>query len=207
MEVGDLQATVHATHDGDAVMLATNLTKTYGHHADGPTHTALDGFSLTVNPGDFLGIMGPSGSGKTTLLNILATIDRPTSGNLQIGGVDPANMRADELALFRRRQLGFVFQDFNLLDSLSLRENILLPLVLDKVSVRVMSGRLGRVADILDIKDILNRKPFEVSGGQQQRAAIARSIIHEPQLVLADELTGNLDSKSGLNVMNALHDL
>ena len=190
-----------------SVLHTENLTKVYGQPGTGPTHTALDGFSVSVEAGDFLGIMGPSGSGKTTLLNILATIDTPTSGNVSIGGVDPTGMRDNELALFRRRQLGFVFQDFNLLDSLSLRENILLPLVLDRLPLRVMQQRLNRVAETLGITEILNRKPFEVSGGQQQRAAIARSIIHEPQFVLADELTGNLDSKSGLDVMNALRDL
>lgn len=190
-----------------SVLHAENLTKVYGQPGTGPTHTALEGFSVSVKAGDFLGIMGPSGSGKTTLLNILATIDTPTSGNVSIGGVDPTGMRDNELALFRRRQLGFVFQDFNLLDSLSLRENILLPLVLDRLPLRQMKQQLNRVAETLGITEILNREPFEVSGGQQQRAAIARSIIHEPQLVLADELTGNLDSKSGLDVMNALRDL
>ncbi len=205
-----MATTIHTADSHESsnpVLSAGNLTKVYGQPGNGPTHTALDGFSVDVNPGDFLGIMGPSGSGKTTLLNILATIDTPTSGSVRIGGIDPTGMRNDELALFRRRQLGFVFQDFNLLDSLNLRENILLPLVLDRLPLRQMNERLQRVAATLGITDILHRKPFEVSGGQQQRAAIARSIIHEPQLVLADELTGNLDSKSGLDVMQTLRNL
>ena len=190
-----------------SVLSARALTKVYGSGHAGHTVTALDAFDLEVGRGEFLGIMGPSGSGKTTLLNILATIDTPTSGSVSLDGVDPSQIRNEELALFRRRKLGFVFQDFNLLDTLTIRENILLPLVLDKVPVREMNRRLERVVGLLGIESTLARRPLEVSGGQQQRAAIARAIIHEPSLVLADELTGNLDSKSALDVMNALQRL
>lgn len=191
----------------NTVLTGSNLTKVYGDAGKGPTHTALDGFSINVQEGDFLGIMGPSGSGKTTLLNLLATIDSPTSGVIELAGVNPAGMNENDLAVFRRRQLGFVFQDFNLLDTLSLRDNILLPLVLDGVPLNTMKERLRRVSAQLGITGILQRRPFEVSGGQQQRAAIARSIIHDPSLVLADELTGNLDSRSSRDVMEALQTL
>lgn len=193
--------------EAQPVLEATALTKVYGSPGAGPTHTALDGFDLRVTDGEFLGIMGPSGSGKTTLLNILSTIDTPTSGKVEIGGVDPSGIRNDRLALFRRRQLGFVFQDFNLLDTLSVRENILLPLVLDRVPQREMAGRLAEIAELLGIGSILDRRTYEISGGQQQRAAIARAMIHRPTLLLADEPTGNLDSKAALDVMTALRDL
>ncbi|HET8986123.1 MAG TPA: ABC transporter ATP-binding protein [Trueperaceae bacterium] len=202
-----MRPTVHSTSTASPVLAARALTKVYGSGKAGLAVTALDSFDLDVGKGEFLGIMGPSGSGKTTLLNILATIDRPTSGSVSIDGVDPATIRNEELALFRRRTLGFVFQDFNLLDTLTIRENILLPLVLDKVPVSEMSSRLERVAGLLGIAGTLDRRPFEVSGGQQQRAAIARAMIHEPALVLADELTGNLDSKAALDVMTTLQRL
>jgi ABC-type lipoprotein export system ATPase subunit len=200
------RATVSSNHS-PAVLEAAGLTKIYGSGKSGVSHTALDGFDLRVGEGEFVGIMGPSGSGKTTLLNILSTIDTATSGHLAINGVDPSTIRNDELALFRRRELGFVFQDFNLLDTLTIRENILLPLVLDRVPPREMNARLDELAALLGIKAVLDRRPFEVSGGQQQRAAIARAMIHSPALVLADELTGNLDSKAALDVMRALRDL
>lgn len=151
--------------------------------------------------------MGPSGSGKTTLLNLLATIDKPTQGEMMINGIQPKTLKDQELALFRRRELGFVFQDFNLLDTLTIRENILLPLALDKVKLREMEARLDELADTLQIKHILDHRTYEVSGGQQQRAACARAIIHNPALILADEPTGNLDSKSAKQVMNTLAQL
>src|SRR5690625_4571522 len=137
------ERTVKAGPRPNTILEARNLTKVYGGGKGAASHTALDGFDLTLGEGEFLGIMGPSGSGKTTLLNILATIDTPTSGSLEINGIDPTVKRNDELALFRRRELGFVFQDFNLLDTLSLRENILLPLILDRTSHIQMKARLG----------------------------------------------------------------
>ncbi len=202
-----MHTAVHDPRHQNAVLTARGLTRIYGGQRGGLSHTALESFDLTVAPGEFLGVMGPSGSGKTTLLNVLATIDRPTSGTVTIGGIDPTGMSHDELALFRRRKLGFVFQDFNLLDTLSVRENILLPLVLDRVPVREMKERLERIAQTLGISEVLDRRPYQVSGGQQQRAAIARAMIHEPELVLADELTGNLDSRASQDVMDALRGL
>src|SRR5690606_13709043 len=198
---------VSATRAAPAVLEARGLTKVYGGTRGGASHTALQDFDRRVEKGEFLGIMGPSGSGKTTLLNLLSTIEVPSAGSVRIGGQDPGGMDPEELALFRRRRLGFVFQDFNLLDTLTLRENVLLPLVLDRVPVDEMQARLGRVAATLGITGVLDRMPFEVSGGQQQRAAIARAIIHDPDVVLADELTGNLDSKAANDVMQALRQL
>jgi len=195
-----------ATTNAPAVLQASGLTKVYG-ATGGATHTALDDFDLRVGQGEFLGVMGPSGSGKTTLLNLLATIDTPTAGSVTVGGVDPAGMNPGQLALFRRRKLGFVFQEFNLLDTLTVRENILLPLVLDKVPAPEMDRRLARVTEKLGISELMERRPFEVSGGQQQRAAIARAIITQPDVVLADELTGNLDSRSAEDVMRTLQSL
>lgn len=165
---------------------------------------ALDNFSLSVKKGEFVGIMGPSGSGKTTLLNLLATIDQPTSGTVMIDGVDTAILRGEKLALFRRERLGFVFQDFNLLDSLTIGENISLPLVLSRKPLRFIKEQLSLVARRLGITELLNKYPYEVSGGQQQRAAAARAIIHEPAVLLADEPTGNLDSKSARELMETL---
>lgn len=191
----------------DTVLRAEALTKIYGTKKSGVTYRALDEVSLSVGKGEFVGVMGPSGSGKTTLLNLLATIDTPTSGTIEIGGTNPAGLRTNELALFRRRQLGFVFQDFNLLDTLSIKENIILPLVLEAVPVKEIQARLAEIAETLGIARILDKRTYEVSGGQQQRAAVARAIIHKPSLILADELTGNLDSKSAGDVMNALKSL
>jgi len=148
--------------------------------------------------------MGPYGSGKTTLLNLLATIDRPTAGIVHVEGVDTATLRGEELALFRRRRLGFIFQDFNLLDSLTIGENIALPLVLDRLPVTKIRARVNAMTQRLGIVDILNKYPYEVSGGQQQRAAAARAIIHEPAIILADEPTGNLDSRSARDLMETL---
>lgn len=145
--------------------------------------------------------MGPSGSGKTTLLNMISTIDKPTTGTMELKGKNPLLLRGEELALLRRRELGFVFQDFNLLDTLTIGENIVLPLTLDKVSVKEQDERLNEVSTILGIKDLLGKRTFEVSGGQAQRTAIARALINNPSILLADEPTGNLDSKSSKVVM------
>lgn len=151
-----------------------------------------------------MGVMGPSGSGKTTLLNMVSTIDRPTSGEVLINGKNPYILSKSQLALFRRRELGFVFQSFNLLDTLTIGENIVLPLTLDKRSVKEMDQRLQSIAQYLGIQDLLNKRTYEVSGGQAQRAAIARAVIHSPSLLLADEPTGNLDSKASRDVMEML---
>lgn len=170
-------------------------------------YRALSGISLSVEEGEFIGIMGPSGSGKTTLLNLIATIDSPTSGTIAINGSDPHRLKRNELARFRRRQLGFVFQDFNLLHTLTVAENIVLPLTLDGTSMNIMKERLAAITKRLGIEEIVDKRIFEISGGQAQRAAIARAIIHRPKLLLADEPTGNLDSKAARDVMLTLESI
>lgn len=190
-----------------SVLKAENLTKIYGGKKGGMIVKALDKFSINIESGEFVGVMGPSGSGKTTLLNIMATIDTPSSGDLFINGTNPMKLSEKETALFRRKELGFIFQDFNLLDSLSIKENIILPLVLDKIKVKDIEQRVEDIAALLNIKDILSKRPYEISGGQQQRAACARALIHHPSIILADEPTGNLDSKSSQDVMESLTNL
>ncbi|PWV92083.1 putative ABC transport system ATP-binding protein [Paenibacillus cellulosilyticus] len=189
-----------------SVLKAQGLTKVYGSKGK-MLYRALNDIHLDIQKGEFVGVMGPSGSGKTTLLNILATIDKPTSGKVEIGGVDPTVLNDKKLALFRRRELGFIFQDFNLLDTLSIQENIILPLVLDNTNIKEMEKRLQQSAELLGISGILDKRTYEVSGGQKQRAAIARAMIHQPAILLADELTGNLDSKAAKDVMDSLRDL
>lgn len=189
------------------VLKATNLTKIYGGQKGTVPVKALDSFQLTVEESEFVGIMGPSGSGKTTLLQLLGTIDTPTSGEIIIRDQKLTGLKGNDLALFRRRQLGFIFQDFNLLDALTLKENMILPLVLEGKSPAEINERVTAVASQLGLKDELNRYPAEVSGGQKQRAAAARALIHRPALVLADEPTGNLDSKSAKSLMEALSTL
>jgi len=189
------------------ILKVENLTKVYGNKKSGLTLKALDKFNLNVENGEFVGVMGPSGSGKTTLLNILATIDTPSSGELFINGTNPSKLSEKEAALFRRRELGFIFQDFNLLDTLSIKENIILPLVLDKLKIKEMQERVMDIAEVLNIVDILEKRPYEISGGQQQRAACARALIHNPSIILADEPTGNLDSKASNDVMESLKKL
>lgn len=180
------------------ILEVRNLSKVYGSKV---IFSALEDISFTIEEGEFVGIMGPSGSGKTTLLNMVSTVDKPTSGEISIRGKNPLNLKAEELALFRRRELGFVFQDFNLLDTLTVGENIVLPLTLDGVSVNKQDYELDRISRILGIEDLINKRTFEISGGQSQRTAIARAVIHNPTLLLADEPTGNLDSKSAKTVM------
>ncbi|OAO89124.1 hypothetical protein AXX17_ATUG04120 [Arabidopsis thaliana] len=179
----------------------SNLCKTY--NAKMPFE-ALSDINLTIEKGEFVGIMGPSGSGKTTLLNLVSTIDEPTSGEVLVDGTDPHRMNPDELALFRRRRLGFIFQSFNLLSTLTVKENILLPLTLEGVSLDQMNRLLEPIAVQLGLTSILDKRTYEISGGQAQRTAIARALIHSPKLVLADEPTGNLDSKSARDVMELL---
>lgn len=167
-------------------------------------YRALKDIHLSIEKSEFVGIMGPSGSGKTTLLNIIATIDEPTSGHVVIEGKDPHKLRKNQLAKFRRQELGFVFQDFNLLHTLTVEENIVLPLTLDQANVKDMKEKAYTIAEKLGINEILNKRTYEISGGQAQRTAIARAMIHQPKLVLADEPTGNLDSKSSKDVMEML---
>lgn len=158
--------------------------------------TALNDVSLNLRDSEFVAILGPSGSGKTTLLNILAALDRPTSGEILLNGKSLSKISQNKLAAFRRDNLGFVFQDFNLLDTFSIQDNIYLPLVLAGVPYEEMERRLKPIAETLDISHILKKFPYEVSGGQKQRAAVARALITEPQIILADEPTGALDSKA-----------
>ena len=157
---------------------------------------ALRNVSFSVEPGEYVAIMGESGSGKTTLLNILAALDQPTAGRVYLKGNDIGKVKEKEMAAFRRQNLGFVFQDFNLLDTFSLRDNIFLPLVLSGKKYEEMDRRLQPIAQKLGIREILGKFPYEVSGGQKQRAAVARALITKPQLILADEPTGALDSRS-----------
>lgn len=178
-----------------------HLTKIYEGKA---SHKALENINFSIEKGEFVGIMGPSGSGKTTLLNLIATIDSPTSGEVKINNRNPHLLNRKETALFRRHELGFVFQNFNLLDTLTVEENIILPLTLDGEPVREMEKKLQVVTKKLGIDSILKKRTYEISGGQMQRTAIARAIIHEPSLILADEPTGNLDSKSSRDVMETL---
>ncbi|NIK78478.1 putative ABC transport system ATP-binding protein [Paenibacillus castaneae] len=189
-----------------SVLHAKGLGKIYSTKGN-VSYKALEDIELQVEAGEFVGVMGPSGSGKTTLLNLLSTIDRPTSGEIEINGINPYKLTDKKLALFRRLELGFVFQDFNLLDTLSIKENIILPLVLEGISPKAIQQKLVPLAELLQITAILDKRTYEVSGGQKQRAAIARAIIHQPSLLLADELTGNLDSKSAKDVMDSLKDM
>lgn len=173
-----------------------NLRKVYTTRFGGTQVEALRSVSFGLEKGEYTAVMGESGAGKTTLLNILAALDRPTSGEVILGGRSLSGLKDRELAAFRRSNLGFVFQDFNLLPTFSLRDNILLPLVLAGESYREMEKRLQPLARRLGISGLLAKFPYEVSGGEQQRAAVARALITDPQLILADEPTGALDSKT-----------
>lgn len=183
------------------ILKVNNLSKVYGNKV---VSNALKDISFNIEDGEFVGIMGPSGSGKTTLLNLISTIDKPTSGEIILKNKESHKLKGDQLALFRRRELGFVFQDYNLLDTLTIGENIILPLTLENVPTKEQDDKLKKVSIILGIEDLLNKRTFEVSGGQAQRTAIARALINNPSIVLADEPTGNLDSKAAGNVMELL---
>lgn len=179
-----------------ALLEAKNIRKVYATRFGGNQVQALTDVSFTVDEGEYVAIMGESGSGKTTLLNILAALDRPTSGTVLLDGKDISAIRENQLAAFRRDQLGFVFQDFNLLDTFSLKDNILLPLVLQGMNWREMEANLLPIANQLRIANLLEKYPYEVSGGQKQRAAVCRALITHPRLILADEPTGTLDSRA-----------
>lgn len=184
-----------------ALLEAKNIRKVYATRFGGNQVQALTDVSFTVDEGEYVAIMGESGSGKTTLLNILAALDRPTSGTVLLDGKDISAIRENQLAAFRRDQLGFVFQDFNLLDTFSLKDNILLPLVLQGMNWREMEANLLPIANQLRIANLLEKYPYEVSGGQKQRAAVCRALITHPRLILADEPTGALDSKMGNEIL------
>ena len=178
------------------ILEANNLKKVYTTRFGGNHVQALKNVSFSVEEGEYVAIMGESGSGKTTLLNILASLDKPTSGEVLLRGKKLTSISEKEISAFRREHLGFVFQDFNLLDTFSVKDNILLPLVLSRKSVKEMETSLMPVARSLGIEDILAKMPYEISGGQRQRVAVARAIITHPDIVLADEPTGALDSRN-----------
>lgn len=178
-----------------------SLKKIYTSRFGGQSVQALSNVTFSVEQGEYVAIMGESGSGKTTLLNILAALDRPTEGEVLLEGKSMSGIRESALAAYRRENLGFVFQDFNLLDTFSLKDNIFLPLVLSGKGYEEMNARLTPIAEKLAISDILAKYPYEVSGGQKQRAAVARALITQPKIVLADEPTGALDSNTGREVL------
>ena len=179
-----------------ALLTISHLQKIYVTRLGGNQVEALHNVNFSVEEGEYVAIMGESGSGKTTLLNILAALDRPTSGRVDLNGVELSSLPERQLSAFRRDNLGFVFQDFNLLDTFTLQDNILLPLVLQGVKYREMEERLIPIVEMLGIADLVKKYPYEVSGGQKQRAAVARALITNPQLILADEPTGALDSRA-----------
>lgn len=190
-----------------ALLDVNGVGKIYVTRFGGNRVEALRNVQFSVEKGEYVAIMGESGSGKTTLLNIIAALDKPTSGEVVLNGKPLSTVRDDHMAEFRRQNLGFVFQDFNLLDTFSLRDNIYLPLVLSGCRAQEMENRLTPIAAKLGITPLLDKFPYEVSGGQKQRAAVARALITNPMLILADEPTGALDSKTGRMVMDLFHQL
>lgn len=178
------------------ILEVNNLRKVYSTRFGGNQVEALKNVSFSVEKGEYIAIMGESGSGKTTLLNILAALDKPTGGSVVLEGMDLSKIKDSQISTFRRDNLGFVFQDFNLLDTFSLQDNIFLPLVLVGKTYDEMKNRLNPIAEKLGISSLLSKYPYEVSGGQKQRAAVARALITNPKMILADEPTGALDSKS-----------
>ena len=189
----------------EEILTVTEVTRVYGR--GGGATLALDGVSLTLEAGEFVGVMGPSGSGKTTLLNCVSTIDRPTSGSIVVDGREVTRLRGRELSRFRRERLGFIFQDCNLLDTLTAHENIALALAIMRAPAGEIDGRVRETAQLLGISDCLDKYPYQMSGGQQQRCAAARAIVARPALVLADEPTGALDSGSARMLLERLEAL
>ena len=185
----------------------SDLQKIYTSRFGANQVQALSSVSFQVERGEYVAIMGESGSGKTTLLNILAALDQPTRGEVQLNGKNLRSIKEKELAAFRRDNLGFVFQDFNLLDTFSVQDNILLPLVLAGKAYSEMNARLQPIAKKLAINDILAKYPYEISGGQKQRTAIARALITKPQLILADEPTGALDSRATAELLRLFREI
>lgn len=183
------------------VLEVEHLKKVYTTRFGAAKVQALSDVNFSVEEGEFVAIMGESGSGKTTLLNILAGLDKPTAGNVRLKGHDMTKIPDNQMAAYRRDNLGFVFQDFNLLDTFSIRDNIFLPLVLSRRGVDEMENKLAPLAEKLGLTELLNKYPYEVSGGQKQRTAVARALITDPQLLLADEPTGALDSRAADSLM------
>ncbi|WP_303973680.1 ABC transporter ATP-binding protein [Streptococcus merionis] len=188
-------------------LYAKHLQRTFRTRHSKAEVRALQDVHFQVEKGEFIAIMGESGSGKTTLLNILATLDSPTKGAVILNGQDLTHIKEADMADFRLNNLGFVFQDFNLLDTLNVKDNIFLPLVLNDLPVKEMEARLPDLADQLGISSLLNQRPYELSGGQQQRVAIARALITKPQLVLADEPTAALDYRNSEDLMRIFEDI
>ncbi|OUB36133.1 bacitracin ABC transporter ATP-binding protein [Bacillus thuringiensis serovar yunnanensis] len=188
------------------VLNIKDIKKVYGKKGESQSY-ALKGVSFSIQEGEFVGIMGPSGSGKTTLLNVISTLDKATGGTVEIAGTDITKMKQGELSDFRSQKLGFIFQDFNLLENLSIYENIALPLSLQGVPSRKIGPKIERVAEILGISAILQKYPPEVSGGQKQRSAAARALVHEPAIILGDEPTGSLDTKNATSLLQAMTNL
>lgn len=184
------------------ILEVRNLMKSYGTHKN--TQTVLNGIDLDINKGEFVGVMGPSGAGKSTLLNIVSTIDTATSGDVKIEGKNITNLNNKQISKFRRESLGFIFQDFNLLDTLSVKDNIALPLALARANEKTINKTVFSISKTLGIETLLDKYPYEISVGQKQRTACARAIITNPSLILADEPTGALDSKSSTDLLNAM---
>lgn len=187
------------------ILKVDKIEKYYGSRSS--LTKAIDNLSFEVDKGEFVAIMGASGSGKTTLLNVVSTIDKVTSGHIYVGGEDITKLKGNQLNEFRREELGFIFQDFNLLDTLTAYENIALALSIQNISSTEIEKRIKKVAEELDIKDVLNKYPYQMSGGQKQRVASARAIITDPKLILADEPTGALDSKSAKMLLERFNHL
>ena len=190
---------------GKEVLRVSNIEKYYGRK--GNITKAINNISFSVEEGEFIGVMGASGSGKTTLLNCISTIDKVTSGHIHISGNDITKLNSKKVAKFRREELGFIFQDFNLLDTLTAYENIALALTILKTNQKEIDKRVKDIARKLNIEEILNKYPYEMSGGQKQRVASARAIITSPSLILADEPTGALDSKSAKMLLESMEEL
>lgn len=188
------------------ILQAKNLTKVYGLHSENEFE-ALHGIDFAVKPGEFICIMGPSGSGKSTFINNISTIDMPTQGSVRIKGIDVRTMSSHEIGQFRYQNLGFVFQEFNLLDTHTLFENIAMPLSLAKLNRQDIQERVNKMANIFNIETLLNKYPYQCSGGQRQRAAICRALIANPRIIIADEPTGNLDSENSHELLMLLKKL
>ncbi|MGG3112366.1 ABC transporter ATP-binding protein [Bacillus velezensis] len=184
------------------ILEAGNIQKSYGNKLN--KQEVLKGIDLQIHKGEFVSIMGPSGSGKTTLLNVLSSIDKVSAGTIKLNETEITSMKEKQLAEFRKRHLGFVFQDYNLLDTLTVKENILLPLSITKMSKKEADLRFAETAEELGIYDLRHKYPSEISGGQKQRTSAARAVIHEPGIIFADEPTGALDSKAAMDLLNKL---
>lgn len=184
-----------------------HLQKIYSTRIGGNQYEALADVNFEISEGEFVSIMGASGAGKTTLLNLIASLDKPTSGDIFLAGKSMKSVKNKDLSAFRRENMGFVFQDFNLLDTFSLKDNIFLPLVLSNTPIKEMESRLAPIAQDLGLSLLLDKFPYEVSGGEKQRAAVARAIITNPKILLADEPTGALDSKSAAKLLSIFEDI